>query len=106
MYATFALLSDPTRLRIIELLRDNQQSVTQLNSHIKSSQPLISRHLRMLREAGLVKREVKAQQRIYSLQPNALVELDDWIEMFRPLWKNRLDALEAHVQQMHEDKHA
>jgi DNA-binding transcriptional ArsR family regulator len=91
-------LADPTRRRIVELLADRDQNAGQLASRFAISQPAISRHLRLLRESGLVTVRPAGQQRVYSLDPAPLVELDEWLARNRALWSRRLDALEAEVR--------
>jgi DNA-binding transcriptional ArsR family regulator len=91
-------LADPTRRRIVELLADRDHSAGQLAARFAISQPAVSRHLRLLRESGLVSVRAAGQQRIYSLDPAPLVELDEWLARNRALWSRRLDALEAEVR--------
>lgn len=92
-----AALADPTRRAIVELLADRDQNAGQLASCFAISQPAVSRHLRLLRESGLVTVRAAGQQRIYSLDPAPLVELDEWLARNRALWSRRLDALEAEI---------
>ena len=91
-------LADPTRRRIVELLAARDQNAGQLASRFAISQPAVSRHLRLLRESGLVTVRPAGQQRIYSLDPARLVELDEWLTRNRALWSRRLDALAAEVR--------
>ena len=86
-------LADPTRRRIVELLAERERDVTELHSNFAISQPAISRHLRVLRDHGLVRARPDAQRRIYSLDPTPLAELDDWLGRYRSFWAQRLDAL-------------
>jgi len=95
---TFAVFAEPSRRRILELLRDRERSVGELVEDLRLSQPGVSKHLRVLRDAGLVESRVDAQRRFYQLRPGPLAELDAWIEPFRRLWAARLDALEAHLE--------
>ena len=97
MTSTFDVLAEPTRRRILDLLRDDERPVNELVSTLKVSQPGVSKHLRVLREAGLVDVRQEAQRRIYSLRPEALVEVDEWLEGYRALWRNRLDALHTEI---------
>jgi DNA-binding transcriptional ArsR family regulator len=94
--ALFAL-ADDTRRRIVEVLAEGDQSVGELAALFSISRPGVSRHLRVLREAGLVSAEVDAQRRIYRLRPEPLVELDSWLARCRPFWEQRLDALETEI---------
>lgn len=94
----FAILADPTRRRILELLADGERSVNQLVAAFSVSQPAISRHLRVLREAGLVRVRGLGQRRIYTLEPEPLAELDAWLERYRSFWNERLDDLERRVE--------
>ena len=90
-------LADPTRRRIVELLADDERSAGEIASHFSTSRPGVSRHLRVLREAGLVDVRQEAQRRIYSLRPEALREVDEWLGEYRRLWENRLDALHTEI---------
>jgi DNA-binding transcriptional ArsR family regulator len=94
----FAALADPTRRRIVELLAEREHDVTELNTHFPISQPAVSRHLRVLREHGLVRSRPEAQRRVYSLDPAPLAELDDWLARYRVFWTQRLDALETELR--------
>ena len=82
---------------MLEMLRDRPATVTELADALPIARPGVSRHLRVLREAGLVTVEQDAQRRIYSLRPEALVEVDEWLESYRGLWEHRLDALHTEV---------
>ena len=94
----FAALADPTRRRIVELLAEGEHDVAELNAHFPISQPAVSRHLRVLREHGLVRSRPEAQRRVYSLDPAPLAELDDWLARYRSFWAQRLDALETELR--------
>ncbi len=96
----FDALADPTRRRILELLRADERPVGELVDALGLSQPAVSRHLRLLREAGLVAARVDAQRRLYRLCPESLRELDAWLEPYRLLWSGRLDELETHLNEM------
>ena len=100
MIATFELLAEPTRRRILDLLRDGERPVGELVDRLSMSQPAVSKHLRVLRDSGLVDVRVDAQRRVYRLRPEALREVDAWIEPYRRLWDQRLDRLERHLQRM------
>jgi DNA-binding transcriptional ArsR family regulator len=91
-------LADPTRQRIVELLADRDLNAGEIASHFRVSRPAVSRHLRVLREHGLVQTRNEGQQRIYSLDPAPLAELDDWLARYRVFWTNRLDALDTQIR--------
>lgn len=95
--ATFDVLAEPTRRRILDLLLDRERSVGDLVKRLKLSQPGVSKHLRVLRDAGLVSVRTEAQRRIYEVQPEPLEEVAEWLEPYRRLWAERLDALERHL---------
>ena len=96
----FSALADPTRRKIIELLADGGQlPAAEIAAHFPVSAPAISQHLKVLQEAGLVLVERRAQQRIYRLNPQAMVELEDWARRLRNLWNERFDALEILLEQ-------
>lgn len=94
---TLEALAEPTRRRIIELLADGERSAGEIASHFSTSRPGISRHLRVLREHGLVRARGDAQRRLYSLDPAPLQELDEWLHRYRGFWSNRLDALDTEI---------
>jgi DNA-binding transcriptional ArsR family regulator len=94
---TFAVLAEPSRRQILDLLRVRERSVGELVRQLRLSQPGVSKHLRVLRESGLVDVRVDAQRRWYQLRPEPLAEVDAWIEPYRRFWSARLDALEAHL---------
>ena len=96
----FEVVAEPSRRRILELLRDDDRPVNDLVDSLGLSQPAVSKHLRVLRDAGLVDVRRDAQRRIYRLVPEPLVEIDDWLTPFRQAWARRLDALEAHLDEM------
>ena len=90
-------LGDSSRRTMLEILRDHPATVTELADALPIARPGVSRHLRVLREAGLVSVEQDAQRRIYSLRPEALIEVDEWLDAYRGLWEQRLDALRTEV---------
>jgi DNA-binding transcriptional ArsR family regulator len=94
----FPALADPTRLRIVELLRRGDLDAGEIAAHFDTARPGVSRHLRVLREHGLVRVRADAQRRVYSLDPAPLRELDLWLKPYRQFWSDRLDTLEAHVR--------
>jgi DNA-binding transcriptional ArsR family regulator len=97
MASTFEVLAEPTRRRILDLLRDGERSVGELVDRLTLSQPGVSKHLRVLRDAGLVQVRIEAQRRWYGLRPEPLTEIDAWLEPYRRLWAQHLDALERHL---------
>jgi DNA-binding transcriptional ArsR family regulator len=99
MATTFDVLAEPTRRRILDLLLEEPRSVGELVERTGLSQPGTSKHLRVLREAGLVSARTDAQRRIYELRAEPLAELDAWLEPYRRLWAGRLDALERHLDE-------
>ena len=90
-------IAQPTRRRILDLLRERPRAVGELVDALGISQPGTSKHLRVLREAGLVEVAVERQRRVYSVRAAPLRELDAWLEPYRALWSDRLDALEQHL---------
>jgi DNA-binding transcriptional ArsR family regulator len=97
MTTAFEILAEPTRRRILDELRQRERPVNDLVDVLGMSQPGVSKHLRILREAGLVDVRRDAQRRLYRLRPEPLREIDDWLEPYRKFWNERLDALEAHL---------
>jgi DNA-binding transcriptional ArsR family regulator len=96
----FGALADPTRRQVLELLRGGERSAGELVSAFPSlSQPAVSRHLRLLREAGLVHVRRDEQRRLYTLRAEGLAELDRWLASYRPFWQAQLDALAKHLDQ-------
>lgn len=90
-------LADESRRTVLEILRDHPASAGELAEALPIARPGVSRHLRVLREAGLVDVHQDAQRRIYTLRPEALVEVDEWLSEYRRLWENRLDALHTEI---------
>src|SRR6478752_2556892 len=90
-------LADPSRRTVLEILRDHPATAGELADALPIARPGVSRHLRVLREAGLVDVRQDAQRRIYSLRPEALMEVDEWLEGYRTLWRSRLDALQTEI---------
>jgi DNA-binding transcriptional ArsR family regulator len=93
----FVALADPTRRRIVELLADGERSAGELAAQFQTSRPGVSRHLRVLREHGLVRAREDGVRRLYALNPEPLAELDDWLSRYRGFWENRLDALDTEI---------
>jgi DNA-binding transcriptional ArsR family regulator len=96
---TFDVLAEPTRRRILDLLRERSRPVGELVDLLGLSQPGVSKHLRVLREADLVQVRREAQRRWYELRPERLAEIDEWLAPYRKLWAGRLDALERHLDE-------
>ena len=93
-----AALADPTRRRIVELLADREHSAGELASQFQTSRPAVSRHLRVMREHGLVHARAEGTRQLYSLDPAPLAELDEWLGRYRGFWTNRLDALDTEIR--------
>jgi DNA-binding transcriptional ArsR family regulator len=91
-------LADPTRRRIVELLADGERSAGDIAQEFPTARPGVSRHLRVLRERGLVRTRSEGQRRLYSLDPAPLAELDEWLARYRGFWSNRLDALDTEIR--------
>ena len=100
MATTFAVLADPTRRHILDLLCVRERPVGELVERLGISQPGVSKHLRVLREAGLVRVRTDAQRRWYGLRAEPLREVDQWLEPYRRRWSERLDALEEHLDRI------
>jgi DNA-binding transcriptional ArsR family regulator len=98
--AVFEVLAEPSRRRILDLLRQGEQGVNDLVDSLGASQPSVSKHLRVLRDAGLVEVRADAQRRLYSVRVEPLRELDDWLAPYRAIWSSSLDALERHLDEM------
>ena len=97
MESTFEIIAEPNRRAILSLLVSSQQSVGEIERQLRMPQPTVSKHLRVLREAGFVESTVDAQRRLYRLKPEPLQEVDAWLAPFRQLWSTHLDALERHL---------
>ncbi|QGN34044.1 helix-turn-helix transcriptional regulator [Microlunatus sp. Gsoil 973] len=97
MDAVLQALADPSRRTVLGILREHPATAGELAAALPIARPGVSRHLRVLREAGLVDVHQDAQRRIYTLRPEALVDLDDWLNDYRALWQNRLDALHTEI---------
>jgi DNA-binding transcriptional ArsR family regulator len=95
--AVLQALADGSRRTMLEILRDHPATAGELADALPIARPGVSRHLRVLREAGLVDVRQEAQRRIYSLRPDALVEVDEWLANYRALWQNRLGALHTEI---------
>ena len=102
MESTFAIVAEPNRRAILGLLLSSERSVGEIERRLRLSQPSVYKHLRVLREAGFVESRVEAQQRLYRLRPEPLMELDEWLEPFRRFWSKHVDALARHLDRMDE----
>lgn len=106
MESVFQIIAEPNRRAILGLLASSQQSVGEIERQLGMPQPTVSKHLRVLREAGCVESTVDAQRRLYRLRPEPFQELDAWLAQFRRFWSAHLDALERHLDRMDRmDKH-
>jgi DNA-binding transcriptional ArsR family regulator len=104
--APFDVLAEPTRRRILDALLDGPQPVGALTDRLGLTQPGTSKHLRVLREAGLVRVRTQAQRRYYELRPEPLAEIDAWLAPYRRLWHRHLDRLEAALDELARDEAA
>lgn len=102
MESSFEVVAEPNRRAILSLLVSSQQSVGAIERQLRMSQPAVSKHLRVLREAGFVESTVDAQRRLYRLRPEPFQELDSWLAQFRRFWSAHVDALERHLDRMDE----
>jgi DNA-binding transcriptional ArsR family regulator len=100
MLSTYAVLAEPNRRTILDLLAASERTVGEIENRLRVPQTSVSKHLRVLREAGLVEARVDAQRRVYRLRPEPLKEIDAWLEPFRRLWTAHVDALERHLDRM------
>jgi DNA-binding transcriptional ArsR family regulator len=103
--SAFEVLAEPHRRHILDLLREGERSVNELVAGLGLSQPGVSKHLRILREAGLVEVRADAQRRLYTLRPQPLDELHQWLEPYRRLWSDQLGALAQHLDRTREETH-
>ncbi|MFC9438919.1 ArsR/SmtB family transcription factor [Nocardia sp. NPDC057030] len=101
--SVFQVLGEPSRLAILEVLREGEQPVGELVGRVGLSQPAVSKHLRVLREAGLVEVRVDAQRRLYRIRTEPLVGVDDWLAPYRRLWNRHLDLLEEHLERRRQE---
>jgi DNA-binding transcriptional ArsR family regulator len=97
--AALQVLAEPRRVAILELLRDGERPVGELVGRLGLSQPAVSKHLRVLKDAGLVEARVDAQRRLYRIRPEPLADLDEWLSSYRQLWTTHLDRLEQHLDE-------
>ncbi len=100
MESTFGIIAEPNRRAILSLLASAERSVSEIEQRLRMPQPSVSKHLRVLREAGFVEARVEAQRRVYRIKPEPLMEIDAWLEPFRRFWSTHVDALERHLDRM------
>jgi len=98
--SSFAIVAEPNRRAILSLLLSSERSVGEIERELRLSQPSVSKHLRVLREAGFVESRIEAQRRLYRLRPEPLMELDAWLVPFRRFCSKHVDALEQHLEKM------
>ena len=101
MESVFEIIAEPNRRAILSLLVSSQQSVGEIERQLGMPQPTVSKHLRVLRDAGFVESTMAAQHRLYRLKPEPLQEIDDWLAPFRRFWSAHVDALERHLDRLH-----
>ena len=104
MESVFEIIAEPNRRAILSLLVSSQQSVGEIERQLRMPQPTVSKHLRVLRDAGFVESTVDAQRRLYRLKREPFQELDDWLAQFRRFWSAHIDALERHLDRMDRDR--
>jgi DNA-binding transcriptional ArsR family regulator len=104
MESVFEIIAEPNRRAILSLLVSSQQSVGEIERQLRMTQPTVSKHLRVLRDAGFVESTVDAQRRLYRLKPKPFQEVDSWLAQFRRFWSAHLDALERHLDRMDQDR--
>ena len=97
---SFAIIAEPNRRTILSLLASSERSVGEIERRLRMPQTSVSKHLRVLREAGFVEARVEAQRRVYRLRPEPLMEIDAWLAPFRRFWAAHVDALERHLDRM------
>src|SRR5688572_33258414 len=100
MESSFAIIAEPNRRAILGLLASSEQSVGEIERRLRMPQTSVSKHLRVLREAGFVESRVDAQRRVYRIRPEPLMEVDAWLAPFRRFWAAHVDALERHLDRM------
>jgi DNA-binding transcriptional ArsR family regulator len=100
MESAFGIIAEPNRRAILHLLASSERTVGEIERQLGMTQPAVSKHLRVLREAGFVEAQVDAQRRLYRLKPEALQEVEAWLAPFRRFWARHVDALEQHLERM------
>ena len=106
MIETFAALAEPNRFRIVELLRTSERTVSQLGDRLALSQPLVSKHLRILKEAGVVEAEPRGRERVYALRRARLREMNAWLDRYRKIWDEQMGALDDLVGDLEKKERA
>jgi DNA-binding transcriptional ArsR family regulator len=104
MDSAFEIIAEPNRRAILSLLVSSEQSVGEIERRLRMTQPTVSKHLRVLREAGFVESTVDAQRRLYRLRPEPFQQVDAWLAQFRQFWSVHIDALERHLDRMGQSK--
>ena len=104
MESSFAIIAEPNRRAILSLLAASERTVGEIERRLDMSQTSVSKHLRVLRDAGFVESRVDAQRRVYRVRPEPLQEIDMWLEQFRRFWSAHVDALELHLDRMEQQK--
>jgi DNA-binding transcriptional ArsR family regulator len=102
--SVFEIIAEPNRRAILSLLASSQQSVGEIERRLRMTQPTVSKHLRVLRDAGFVESTVDAQRRVYRLKPEPFQQMDTWLAQFRRFWSAHIDALERHLNRMDQDQ--
>ena len=100
MESTFNIIAEPNRRAILSLLAASERSVSEIEHKLRMAQPSVSKHLRVLRDAGFVEARVDAQRRVYRIRPGPLLEIEAWLAPFRRFWSEHVDALERHLDRM------
>jgi DNA-binding transcriptional ArsR family regulator len=100
MESAFGIIAEPNRRAILSLLASSERSVSEIEQQLRMPQPSVSKHLRVLRDAGFVEARVDAQRRVYRIRAESLMEIDEWLAPFRRLWSAHVDALERHLRRM------
>lgn len=100
MESAFGIIAEPNRRAILSLLATSERSVSEIEHRLRMPQTSVSKHLRVLRDAGFVEARVDAQRRLYRIRPEPLMEIDEWLETFRRYWSTHVDALERHLDRM------
>jgi DNA-binding transcriptional ArsR family regulator len=100
MESAFGIIAEPNRRAILSLLASSERSVSEIEQKLRMPQTSVSKHLRVLRNAGFVEARVDAQRRLYRIRPEPLMEIDEWLETFRRYWSTHVDALERHLDRM------
>src|SRR3954453_23069109 len=103
--SSFAIVAEPNRRAILSMLLSSERSVGEIERQLRLSQPSVSKHLRLMREAGFVESRIEGRRRLYRLRPQPLMELDAWLVPFRRFWSRHVDALERHLNKMDDPPH-